>query len=156
MSRRRGHRPVCPRTGDLLSWREPASVAQAFSPEQIRAASLRTSLCRAVALAIKESGKDRESIAREISAYLGEEVSRHMLDAYASEAREDHVINVIRFWGLLHAVQDMRLLQMIAKPLGWAVIPERFMGAVEEAMLTAEEEDIQQRRRLARRKWRGS
>lgn len=149
MSRRRDHRTL-----DLLSWRAP-EVAPSFRPEQVRAATLRTSLCRAIALALKESGKDRDAVADEIGAYLGEPVSKNMLDAYVSEARDDHIINVIRFWGLLHAVRDIRLLQMIAQPLGWAVIPERYLGAVEEAMLAAEEEDIVQRRRQARRKWRG-
>lgn len=149
MTRRRDQRTL-----DLLSWRPP-EVAPSFRPEQVRAASLQTSLCRAIALAIKESGKGRDQVVAEIGEYLGETVSKNMLDAYTSEARDDHVINVIRFWGLLHAVRDIRLLQMIAQTLGWAVIPERYLGAVEEAMLAAEEEDIVQRRRQARRKWRG-
>ena len=88
MSRRRDNR-----TFDLLSWRPP-EVAPSFRPEQVRGASLRTSLCRAIALAIKESGKDRDTVVAEIGEYLGETVSKNMLDAYTSEARDDHIIGV--------------------------------------------------------------
>lgn len=143
------------RTYDLLSWKPP-EVAKAFEPEKVRASSLRSMICRAIALSLKDCESDREQIAEEIAAYLGESCPKNMLDSYASEAREDHTIPLVKFLGLIHATRDMRLLQILAQPFGWAVIPERYLGAVEEAMCMAEEEEIVQRRRQARRKWRGA
>lgn len=143
------------RTLDLLSW-EPTQPARAFEPEKVRASSLRSMICRAIALALKDCDRDRDEIAEEIAAYLGETCPKNMLDAYASEAREDHTIPLVKFLGLIHATRDMRLLQILAQQFGWAVIPERYLGAVEEAVISAKEEELGQLKRQARRKWRGA
>lgn len=142
------------RTLDLLSWQPPEPVA-AFAPEQVRAASLKAALAKGVSLALKECGLDREAAAEAISDFLGERVSKDMLDAYASEAREDHVINVVRFQGLLHATGDRRLLQMLAEPMGWAVIDKRYLPAIESALLDEKIAELGQRKALAQRAMRG-
>jgi len=148
-------RPRDTRTLDLLTW-QPANPARAFEPEKVRAASLRSILCRAIALALKECGRDREQVAEEIGQYLGESCPKSMLDAYASEAREDHTMPLVKFLGLIHATGDMRLLQIIASQFGWAVIPERYLGAVEEAVIAAKEEELGLLKRQARRRWKGN
>jgi hypothetical protein len=142
------------RTLDLLTW-QPASPAKAFEPEKVRAASLRSILCRAIALSLKECGREREQVAEEIGQYLGESCTKAMLDAYASEAREDHTMPLVKFLGLIHATRDMRLLQILAQQFGWAVIPERYLGAVEEAVIAAKEEELGLMKRQARRRWKG-
>ena len=91
---------------DLLAWEPPQAVAR-FPAEAVRGASLSTRMCRAVAAALKESDLPREKIAREMGAFLGQEVSKNMLDSYASQAREGHVITLLRFIGLLHATGDL-------------------------------------------------
>lgn len=128
-------------------------VTRAFDAARVRAASLRATISKAVSLALKECGKTREAIAKEIDDYLGEECSKAMIDAYASEAREDHVINVVRFIGLIHATRDMRLLNMIAEMFGWVVIPKRYLSAVEEAMWADRQEQATRERLAARRRW---
>ncbi|WP_029009366.1 hypothetical protein [Azospirillum halopraeferens] len=147
-------RPHDPHTLDLLSW-TPPEPTRAFAREDIRAASLRSMVAKAVSLALKECGKSREEVAEEIGAYLGEPCSKPMLDAYASEAREDHVVNVVRFLALIHATGDQRLLQMLAEPFGWAVIDQKYLPAIEDAMLDAKIDELTQRRQLARKRWRG-
>lgn len=150
MARQRADR----HTLDLLSW-QPPEPTKAFPAEKVRAASLRAMVAKAVSLALKECGKPRETVVEEIAEYLGETVSKNVLDAYASESREDHVINVVRFLALVHATRDYRLLQMLAEPFGLAVIDERYLPAIEDAVLDDKITELQQRRQLARRKWRG-
>jgi hypothetical protein len=141
-------------TLDLLSWQPPEPV-RAFPAEKVRAASLRAAVAKAVSLALKECEQDREEIAVAIGEYLGEPCSKAMLDAYASEAREEHVINVVRFIALMHATGDRRLLQMLAEPFGLAVIDARYLPAIEDALLDDKIAELTQRRQFARRKWKG-
>lgn len=142
------------RTLDLLGWQPPAPVKR-FAEEKVRAATLRGAIARAVSAALKECGKPREQVAQEMSAYLGEEMTQNMLDAYASEAREEHVISLVRFVALLHVTGDQRLLQVIAELFGWAVIPQRYLPAIEAEILSDKIEELQQRHKLARRTWKG-
>lgn len=94
---------------DLLDWQAPEAVKR-FPEEQVRAASFAARVSRAVAVALADADVDRETIAARMSTFLGERVSPAMLDAYASQAREDHRISVPRLMGLLHATRDRRLL----------------------------------------------
>jgi hypothetical protein len=119
--------------------------------ERIRAISVAAKICRAIAATLKDNPLSRDKIAQRMSDYLGQNVSGNMLDAYASQAREDHVINLVRFIALLHATQDRRLLEMIAEMFGWTVIERRFLKLIEVAALQ-EREDILRRQREALRR----
>lgn len=139
-------------TLDLFKW-TPPSVAHAFEEIKVRAVSLAATVSKAVSLAMKECGKPRKQIAREIGEYLGRDCPESMLNAYASEGREDHGISLIRFVALIHVTRDIRLLNMIAKLFGWAVIEERYLAAVEEAMWADQEERATREKLAARRRW---
>ncbi|AUN31274.1 DNA transposition protein [Niveispirillum cyanobacteriorum] len=141
-------------TMDLLSWQPPAAPA-AFAPEVVRAATLRATLAKGVGAALKESDKGREVIALEMGDYLGEVVPKSMLDAYASESREEHVISLVRFIALIHATRDYRLLQLLADQFGLAVIEARYVPAIEQAVLDDKIAELTQRRNVANKKWRG-
>lgn len=141
-------------TLDLFAWKPPR-VAAEFAPEKVRAASIRAGIAKGVSLILKECGLSREQVADEIAAYLGEPCSKAMLDAYASEAREEHSIPLVRFVGLLHATKDIRPLGQIAKEFGYAVIPEKYLPAIDEAILADKIEELQQRKTLARKTWKG-
>jgi len=138
------------RTADLLSWLPPEPV-QSFDTETVRAASLHGALCRALKEALKSCDKTREQIAEEMSEYLGEDVSKNMLDAYASEARDEHIINVIRFIALISATRDQRLLNWIAEMFGWAVIDQRYLPAINVALLADKKEEIERQLQVAQR-----
>lgn len=133
-----------PAQPDLLDWQPPEAVV-AFAPEQVRAASVAASIARAVAAALRDAEAPREEIAQRMSAYLGEKVSKSMLDAYASEARREHQIPVTRLIALMHATQDRRLLQLIAEPLGWAVIERRHLPLIELAAVQDRQEELRRR-----------
>jgi hypothetical protein len=138
---------------DLLDWQPPQPVAR-FPEEQVRAVSLPARISRAVAAALHDAEADRETIATRMSAFLGERVSPSMLDAYASQAREGHNISVTRFLALLHATRDRRLLELLAEPLGWAVIERRHLPLIEVAAIREREDELRRHRehltRLAR------
>lgn len=142
----------CPGTGDLLSW-EPEEPVVAFVAHEVRAASLKASLAKAVAAALK--GRDREEVAEAMSAYLGERVSKDVIDKYASEAAEDHVITMVRFMALVHVTKDQRLMQLLAETMGWVVIEERWLPAIREAQYAEKIEQLERERRASRKGWTG-
>ena len=99
---------------------------------------------------MKDCGKSRDELAEKMSEFLGEDIGINMLNAYASESRREHVINVPRFVALFHATGDVRLLQLLADPFDFVVIPRKLMAAVEEVMW-AEQEAMAARNRKAAR-----
>jgi hypothetical protein len=116
---------------DLLTW-EPPEVVRQFEPATVRAASLRAQISRAVAATLKDSDLQRDDVAGAMSDYLGEGVPKTALDGYASEAREDHTISVVRLMALVHATSDVRLLQILAEPFGYVVVDAKHREAIEE------------------------
>ena len=130
MARDRGDRL----TLDLLNW-DPPEPAVRFEEAKVRGATLGARFCRAMAAALKECGAPREDVARRMGEYLGEEVSKPMLDAYVSEARETHTINIIRFAALVHATRDMRLLSLLPDLFGFAVVDERYVSLIRAARI---------------------
>ena len=152
------------RTLDLLSW-EPPTVVPAVPDEMVRAASLRGRVARAVSLVLRECELPRDAVAERMSEFLGpgEAVTPAMLNAYASQAREEHTISAIRLVALAHATNDMRALQVLIDPLGQAVIPARYVPAIEAEIkaekaeeLASRAEEMRQQAQQARRQWKGA
>lgn len=138
MTRRRSR---CNVTDDLLAWQPPQPV-KAFAPDRIRAASLAAQIARGVSEALRHAGRSRDQVAAEMSAYLGESVSTNILDKYASEAAEEHVINLVRFAALIHATRSRELLQMLADQFDWVVVEKRHVDAIELASALEERERL--------------
>lgn len=90
-----------------------------------------------------------------MSGYLGEEVSQPMLDAYASVARDQHRISVTRFIALVHATGDRRLLELLAEPVGLAVIERKYLPLIELAAIREQEDELRKRRKALARRSRG-
>lgn len=99
------------RTGDLLSW-EPPVVVKRYDEQRIKTATMRARVAHAVSETLSESEFNRDTIASKMSEFLGEEVSKNMLDAYASEAREEHTISYVRLLALIYVTNDVRPLQV--------------------------------------------
>lgn len=135
---------------DLLDWQPPEAVKR-FPEEQVRAATFAARVSRAVAVALADADAEREAIAARMSSFLGERVSPAMLDAYASQAREDHRISVPRLMALLHATRDRRLLELLAEPMGWAVIDRRHLPLIEVAAIREHEDELRRRREFLMR-----
>jgi hypothetical protein len=140
-----------PTTSQLeLDWQAPQPVTK-FEERVVRAASVSGRMCRAMAAALHDTaqaGRPRKEIAQAMSDYLHETVSVPMLDAYVSEARETHTINLPRFVALVHATQDRRLLETVAEMFGWSVVPAKFVPLIKLAALR-EQEDALKRERMA-------
>lgn len=143
------------RTLDLFDAARPERAEVGFDQAEVRAATLAGRLCKAMALALKDCGKSRDEVAAEMSEYLGEEVSKAMLDAYVSPARDKHTISVTRYAALIHSTGDMRLLGLLPALFGHAVIDRHYLPWVEMARLEEErhvlDRRIAERRRAARR-----
>jgi hypothetical protein len=96
------------RTIDMFAEFEPRPVVDRFDGDRVRAATLSVRVARAVSECLKDAGRDRTVIAAEISDYLGESVTRAMLDAYASPGREAHNIPAHRLMALAAVTRDAR------------------------------------------------
>jgi hypothetical protein len=142
-------------TLDLLSW-EPPQTAVRFDEGDVRGATIGARYCRAMALALKECGKSREEVAKEMGKYLGVTVSKQMLDAYVSEARDTHTINVTRFAALVHATKDFRLLSIIPELFGFSVIEKRYEDWIIAAMAKDKAEELNRMADAALRRAKGS
>jgi hypothetical protein len=151
------------RTLDLLAWQAP-EVVPAVPAGLVRAGTLRGRIARAVALVLNGSDLGREQIAERMSEFLGEgeQVSRAMLDAYASQAREEHTISAIRLVALAHATGDMRALQVLIDPLDHAVIHTKYLPAIEAELKAEHAKELEDRAKelrlevdSARRQWKG-
>jgi hypothetical protein len=121
-------------TGDLLAW-EPPPVTPNVDPDLVRADSLRGRVARAVALVLRDCDLPREEIAARMSAYLREPVSLQMLNAYASQAREEHTISAIRLSALAHATGDARALAVMIDGTGYAVVESRHVQTIRARLL---------------------
>ncbi|MBS7539740.1 DNA transposition protein [Ancylobacter lacus] len=141
-------------TLDLFAW-EPPTVVERFAEPSVRAASWRDRVARAVRETLDATKMPRDAVAEEMSAWLGEDVPRAMLDAYASLAKSEHTISFLRVIALGVVTGDPRLLQLAAETLGRAVIESRYVGAIEEAMAVEAIEQMERVRRQGRRRWKG-
>lgn len=135
------HRRLDTRTGDLLAW-QPPKPEVGFVKEDVRGASLSARFAKAISLSLKDCGKSRAAIAGAMSEYLGENISPHMLDAYASEAREAHVINVVRLAALVHATGDYRLLALLPELFGLIVVEKKYRHWINAAVAKDKAEEL--------------
>lgn len=100
-----------------------SQLAFSFAPPQAAAhpgdlAGLGRVIASGVARACKEDHRSREEICGRMAALLGEDVSPHMLNAYASEARHDHNISTERFLALIAATARFDILDAVIARVG--------------------------------------
>lgn len=153
MSRRRRSSPE---QLDLLHDWKPSKPVLAFDPASVRGASIAVTISKAISQALKACGRPREQVAEAMGRYLDEEVSAHMLNAYAAEAKHEHIISVVRFLALIHVTKDRRLLELLAEPFGWAVIERRHLPAIELAEITERKAELEREADAVRRQLRKS
>lgn len=139
----------------LLDWTPPEATVR-FDDVQVRAATIEARIARGISTALKESPLDRAEVASRMTEFLGQRVTKNMLDAYASAAREDHPITIARFVALLHATRDRRLLELLAEALGWAVIDRKMLPLIELAQINEKQRELQAQADALRRKAKGT
>jgi hypothetical protein len=112
-------RKPCPQTNDLFAdglfpVRAPA--------EPVPAMDFNVRIAQAISRALKESPLSRAQIAASMSEMLGEDVSAHMLNAYASPAREEHRISLVRFKALARVTGCVWLWEAAVKGDGLTLL----------------------------------
>ena len=105
----------------------PAQLAFTFdapTPARHEAdlAGLERLVAASVSRALKEDLRSRAEIAGAMSSLLGEDVTRWMLDAYASEARDQHNISAGRFLALIAATNRFDILDAVMIRVGARVL----------------------------------
>ncbi|WPZ33197.1 hypothetical protein T8K17_18385 [Thalassobaculum sp. OXR-137] len=158
--------PRDPLTLDLLSWvpKEPLpfpALNAEPSPEP-RGCRLTEFVSRQVADALRDTDLPRDEVARRMSGVLGEPVSAHMLNAYASQARDDHNISHARMIALAVALDRPDLLAPGVQRVGKVMIDRPYLSAVRSAMRRDEAREYQRMADMANqdadradREWRG-
>ncbi|MFN7400325.1 MAG: hypothetical protein ACK5SX_15010 [Sandaracinobacter sp.] len=106
-------------------------------------AELERLISTACAEALKGKGAKREAIAMRMSAMLGETVSRWMLDAYASPARDGHKVPASRFFALIVVTGRFDLLDAIIGQVGGRVLVGEQIGLARLGHLVAQQAAIQ-------------
>lgn len=107
--------------------KHPGQLAFGFDPPQ--AASLPAQLagfeqriCQTVGTILNSDGRSRWDIAAKVSELLDEEVSKFMLDSYASPAREEHKVPMSRFLALVAVTGRHDLLDPLIREIGAAIV----------------------------------
>lgn len=101
----------------------PGQLGFAFdAPKPARAdaslAGLEQRISSMVGSVLNSDSRPREIIAARMSMLLGEDISRAMLDAYSSPAREDHKVPASRLLALIAATDRHDLLDPIMREIG--------------------------------------
>ncbi len=147
-------KPRDPNTLDMFTDWQPPQVAVTLPPEVTTGGNLASQIARAVSRALKASELSREQIAEAMAGYLGEEVSKNMLDAYASEARESHRITLERFVALIHVTGQHGLLGFVAEQFDLVVVPERYSDLIELHFIEEQERALAARKSAKLARWR--
>ncbi len=135
---------------NLLDW-QPPEIIKRYDDTTVRTATLRARIARAVSETLKTYEEAREDIAAAMTEWLGADVSRNMLDAYASEAREEHTISFLRLLAMIHVTGDVRLLQLGAEMFDHSIVDDKYLPWVEVGQLADQKENIDKAFEFARR-----
>lgn len=123
-------------TMDMFDEYTPPKVEVALEAEVTKGGSLDVKIARALSHAMHECDRDRETIAAEMSDYLGgQNITLNMLDSYASPARRDHKITLERFIALVHVTGCHDVLGFVAEFSDFAVVPKKFVKIIEREAL---------------------
>lgn len=77
----------------------------------------------AITNAIKNSPLSRWEIAGKMSALLGVEITKYMLDAWTAESKDGHRMPAIYLPAFCHATQDFTPIEVLAEKAGVFVLP---------------------------------
>lgn len=145
-----------PNTLDLFRDWKPPMVASRFEPGSITGNRLASRISRAIARALKDCGKDRMTVAAQMSEQLGTRISKEMLEAYASEAKTGNNITVERFVALIHATGKTELLGFLADDFDMAVVPRRYENVIELALIEEHQRMVETRKRTLQAQLKGA
>jgi len=114
-------------------------------------AGIERQVASAVAQILKDDTRTRYEVAGGLSALLDDDVSKLMLDAYASEAREGHNISAGRFFALIAETGRYDVLSALLGKIGARVVVGEEVLTVELGHIETEIQRLQERRQTLRR-----
>jgi hypothetical protein len=123
---------------------QPATLPAALAGVDARVA-------RTVAEVLKNDDRDRLVIAAAMSVLLDEEVSKAMLDAYASPARDGHNISFARMLALIAVTNRFDLLDRELRAIGAAVLVGEEIYTAEIGHIDSEIEKLLRRKKDLKR-----
>lgn len=113
----------CRSTTDLF---EHARLFPVETPRELEnALDFNAKISQAIKRALEEArdnGLDRFDVARRMSDILGTDVSKGMIDAYCSQARETHTISLARFKALVRATGCLWLWNVVLEGEGLTLL----------------------------------
>lgn len=123
---------------------QPATLPAALAGVDAR-------IARTVAEVLKHDDRERSVIAAEMSVLLAEDVSKAMLDAYASPARDGHNISFARMLALIAVTHRFDLLDRELRAIGAAVLVGEEIYTAEIGHIDSEIEKLTQRKKVLKR-----
>ena len=130
-------------------------VVDRFEERDVRASSLRERIARAVAKALKDSAIDRSKLAADVSAYLGEDVTKNMLDQYASQAGT-HAIPSHRLIALAIVTGQAAIINAALQDTGLVAIETKYEPLIEREMTREAIDRLQQRLATRDAQWKAN
>jgi len=116
-------------------------------PEGVTAEDFNRRLSQAVSEAMRISGKSRARIAFEMSEMLDDQVSEHMLNAYAAAGRPEHSIPVARLRALVKVTGQLWLLDVALEGLGVTLLAGHDAIYAQRGLLEAQKRELEARLR---------
>lgn len=113
-------------------------------------AGLTRMVSSACARALKDDRRSREEIAGAMSALMGEDVSKAMLDAYCAESREDHNASFARFLALVSVTGRFDILNGLLARIGALALVGEEAQAARLGHLMAQRQELDDQIKAAR------
>lgn len=130
---------------------DPAQMDMGFEPAPQPAGGSLSNLeqvtASAVALILKEDVRSRHGVAAGVSELLDESVTKWMLDAYASEARDGHNISFARMLALIADTGRYDVLRGVLRRIGADLVVGEEVLTVELGQIEAQLQRLQERKR---------
>lgn len=118
-------------------------------PASLAGSDARTA--RAVSEILKRDPRDRIVIAAEMSVLLDYEVSKSMLDAYASPAREEHNISFPRWKALIAVSRRADIFDREVRDIGLSLLEGEEIYAVRASHLRTQIAELTQQLKIVER-----
>lgn len=142
-------------TLDLLRDYSPAPIVERFDADQVKAYSAAARLAKAIGATLADASQNRDALARAMSEYLGDDVSKNMLDKYASSSPE-HQISAVRLIALVAVTEDARALNTLLDDAGLIAVPAKYEALLRREQARELREKLEREEQAADAAWRAS
>lgn len=143
-------------TIDLFHEYQPSTVVDRFEDEQVKAWSVGGRLAKAIALCMEDSGMTREELAAQMSEITKNSISKTLLDAYASQAKEQNQISAVRLAALVAITGDARPFNVLLEEAGLIVVPKKFEALLKRERARELRQQLEREEQAADAQWRAN